>query len=96
MRRLEELNEQRVSQVQRLKVVEREREGLDGAKSEAEAYISKERDLLRCRGTLFQLFLSEASANITKIEANKAELEAKLAHERCARLFSDFVARRRR
>jgi hypothetical protein len=83
-KQLEELNEQRLSQVQRLKLVEKDREGLDGAKSEAEAYIGKERELQRCRGTLFQLFLGEARANVAKIEANKAELEAKLAHERCA------------
>ena len=82
-RRLEELNEQRLSQVQRLKLVEKDREGLDGAKAEAEAFIAKETELARCRCTLFQLFLTEASANVAKIEANKAELEAKLEHERC-------------
>jgi structural maintenance of chromosome 4 len=84
-RRLEELNEQRTSQVARLKLVERDREGLDGAKAEAEAFIEKEAKLLRSRCTLFQLFLGEAQANVAKIEANKAELEAKLVHERCVR-----------
>lgn len=81
--RLEELNEQRTSQVARLKLVERDREGLDGAKAEAEAFIEKEAKLLRSRATLFQLFLGEAQTNVAKIEANKGELEAKLAHERC-------------
>lgn len=83
VRRLEELNEQRTSQVARLKLVERDREGLDGAKAEAEAFIEKEAKLLRSRATLFQLFLGEAQANVAKIEANKGELEAKLSHERC-------------
>ena len=81
-RSLEELNEARVSQVQRLKVVEKDRESLDGAKAEAEAFVEKERQLLAWRGTLFQLFLGEATANVAKIEANKGDLEAKLAHER--------------
>jgi hypothetical protein len=82
-RRLEELNEQRTSQVARLKLVERDREALEGGKAEAEACMEKEAKLLRSRCTLFQLFLGEAQGNVAKIEANKGELEAKLAHERC-------------
>ena len=82
-RRLEELNEQRTSQVARLKLVERDREALEGGKAEAEAYMEKETKLARSRCTLFQLFLGEALGNVAKIEANKGELEAKLAHERC-------------
>ena len=82
-RRLEELNEQRTSQVARLKLVERDREALEGGKAEAEAFIEKETKLARSRCTLFQLFLGEALGNVAKIEANKGELEAKLAHERC-------------
>ncbi len=70
--------------VQRLKVVEKDREGLDGAKAEAEGFIAKERELSRCRSTLFQLFLGDARSNVAKIEANAAELTAKLEHERCA------------
>jgi len=80
--RLEELNEQRVSMVKRLKVVEKEREGLEGGKAEAEAYVAQERELLRWRAALFQLYLGESSANVAKLEAAKAEMEAKLAHER--------------
>ena len=70
----------------RLKLVERDREALEGGKAEAEAYMDKEAKLLRSRCTLFQLFLGEAQGNVAKIEANKGELEAKLAHERCAAL----------
>ena len=80
--RLEELNEQRMSQVQRLKVVEKEREGLEGAKSEAESCIAKERELLRWRGTLFQLWLSDAQANVVSLEASTGELTSRLEHER--------------
>ena len=71
-----------MSQVQRLKVVEKEREGLEGAKSEAEACIAKERQLLTWRGTLFQLWLTEAQANVTSLEASSSDLSARLAHER--------------
>lgn len=61
-KRLEELNEQRASQVQRLKVTEKEKDGLSGAKSEAEEYISKERELLRQRGVQYQLHVALARA----------------------------------
>ena len=42
-KRLDELNEQRASQLQRLKVTEKERMGLDGAKAEAEDFLTKAR-----------------------------------------------------
>ena len=71
-----------MSQVQRLKVVEKEREGLEGAKSEAEACIAKERELLTWRGTLFQLWLTDAQANVASLEASTGELTSRLEHER--------------
>lgn len=57
-KKLEELNEQRTSQVQRLKVTEKEKDGLSGAKAEAEEFISKERELLRQRGVQYQLHVA--------------------------------------
>ena len=79
---LEELNEKRGGQVNRLKLVEKERDVLHGSKTEAELYMKKERDLLRCRSILYQLFVQEARANVEKIAASKAELEEKLELER--------------
>lgn len=57
-KRLEELNEQRTSQVQRLKVTEKEKDGLSGSKAEAEEFIAKERELLRQRGVQYQLHVA--------------------------------------
>jgi len=79
---LEELNEKRGGQVNRLKLVEKERDALHGAKQEAEAYMAKERQLLKTRSVLYQLFVQEARTNVAKIAGSKAELEQKLEHER--------------
>lgn len=79
---LEELNEKRGSQVKRLKLVEKERDALQGAKHEAETYMAKERELLKTRSVLYQLFVQEARTNVAKIAASKSELEQKLEHER--------------
>ena len=57
---LEELNDKRGSQVNRLKIVEKERDALGGAKAEAELFMAKERELLRTRSVLYQLFSREA------------------------------------
>jgi hypothetical protein len=46
--RLEEMNERRQAMVGKLKGVEKELSGLEGKKVEAEAYISKQAERLRC------------------------------------------------
>lgn len=66
----------------RLKHVEKEREALDGAKSEAEAHVAKERALLADRSLLFQVFLADAQGVCARVARSKAELEAKLGSER--------------
>ncbi|KAK3270880.1 hypothetical protein CYMTET_20742 [Cymbomonas tetramitiformis] len=81
-KQLEELNEKRGGLINRLKITEKEKDGLEGAKLEAEAYIQAEQDMFRWQGTLFQLFLGETSANIAKIEGQKDEMRSKLEHER--------------
>jgi hypothetical protein len=46
--RLEEMSERRQAMVGKLKGVEKELSGLEGKKVEAEAYISKQAERLRC------------------------------------------------
>lgn len=55
--RLEELNEARQEQLARVKLVEREREGLEGDKQQAEAYLQKEQECLRAQSTIFLKFI---------------------------------------
>lgn len=57
--RLEEMNESRQSMVQRLKIVERERDGLEGARAAAEAYLDKERECTTALCTIYQVWGAE-------------------------------------
>eukprot|EP00887_Chlorella_sp_A99_P001225 scaffold14.g1225.t1 len=79
---LEQLNEARQSMVARVKIAERERDGLEGEKDAAEAYLAKERACLGHKSTLAQVFARSAKTNVAKIEANLAQLQEKLEHER--------------
>ncbi|EIE19557.1 RecF/RecN/SMC protein [Coccomyxa subellipsoidea C-169] len=80
-KRLEELSEARQSVVNRVKAAEKERDGLDGAKAVAEAYLAKERECTATQSTIFQIFVRDGQRNIDKIASNLVELEAKLKHE---------------
>ena len=56
---MEELGERRAGLLARAKVTEREREGLEGAKAAAEAYLGKEAECADARGTILQLFIRD-------------------------------------
>lgn len=60
--RLEELSEARQSVVNRVKAAEKERDGLDGAKAVAEAYLAKERECTATQSTIFQIFVRDGQA----------------------------------
>ena len=79
---LESLQETRQGMVNRLKIAERERDGLEAAKKEAEAYLEKEIECVGSRRLLSALYADEASKNVEKIEENIASLEEKLAEEK--------------
>lgn len=49
------MNDGRQSMVQRLKIVERERDGLEGARAAAEAYMDKERECTNAQCTIYQV-----------------------------------------
>ena len=61
---LEALNEARGEKVGRLKVTERERDNLEGAKKEAEAFIQKDRDIRRKQNVLYQKNAHDAACNV--------------------------------
>jgi structural maintenance of chromosome 4 len=81
-KRLEELNERRQGMVQRVKIAERERNGLEAEKMAAEAYMSKELESLEAQSMLAQVFVKDAQYNVGKIEANIGTLDEKLSHEK--------------
>ncbi|GAB4818756.1 hypothetical protein N2152v2_005802 [Parachlorella kessleri] len=81
-KRLEELNEKRQGMVQRVKIAEKERDGLEAEKTNAEAYLTKQRECLAAHSMVAQVNVSCCKRNVDKIESNIRELEEKLAHEK--------------
>lgn len=79
---VERLNEQRQEKLNRVKLVEKEKDSLEGAKSEAEEYLNKENELNMNTAKLYQLFQYECDKNATEAKNKKAELETQREHER--------------
>ena len=61
--RLETLNEARQGQVNRVKIAEKEREGLEGEKIAAEAYLHKDAERLRIQSKIFQRFMHDGQVH---------------------------------
>lgn len=61
--RLESLNEARQGQVHRVKIAEKEREGLEGEKIAAEAYLSKDAERLGAQSKIFQRFMHDGQVS---------------------------------
>ena len=80
--KVEALSEQRQEKLNRVKAVEKEKEGLEGAKLEAEALLSKEREIRRKQNVLYQINMMAANADAEKAAGQKQEAEAKLEEER--------------
>lgn len=57
--RLETLNEARQGQVNRVKIAEKEQEGLEGEKIAAEAYLHKDAERLGTQSKIFQRFMHD-------------------------------------
>lgn len=66
----------------RLKLVEKEKENLEGAKDEAEEYIHKEKEIIDKRSVLFQIHRHEAEESLTAFQKKKDELDTKLKAEK--------------
>ena len=79
---VEEMNEKRQGMVQRVKIAERERDGLDAEKTAAEAYMSKEVECLEANHVLALLYIGEAERNVKQIEENIRTLREKLEAEK--------------
>ena len=63
--RLEILNEARQGQVNRVKIAEKEREGLEGEKIAAEAYLHKDAERLGTQSKIFQRFMHDGQLTLT-------------------------------
>eukprot|EP01113_Clastostelium_recurvatum_P039386 TRINITY_DN6002_c0_g1_i1.p1 TRINITY_DN6002_c0_g1~~TRINITY_DN6002_c0_g1_i1.p1 ORF type:complete len:1300 (-),score=349.43 TRINITY_DN6002_c0_g1_i1:26-3889(-) len=81
-KRVEELNEARGEKLNRVKVVEKDKENLESAKLEAEESLRKEREAIEARSTLYQKYRRQASAKVESMTAQQTGLEEKLSAEK--------------
>eukprot|EP01126_Amoeba_proteus_P013704 TRINITY_DN1587_c0_g1_i2.p1 TRINITY_DN1587_c0_g1~~TRINITY_DN1587_c0_g1_i2.p1 ORF type:complete len:1050 (-),score=291.08 TRINITY_DN1587_c0_g1_i2:738-3887(-) len=75
---LETLNEERTLKLQRVKIIQKEKEGLEDAKNEAEAFLSKEKGIIDKQSVLFQIDRMHAEENVKEREEKANEIEVKL------------------
>ena len=79
---LDEINEQRIEKVNRLKIAEKERDNLSGSKLEAEAFIEKEKDIRRKKNILYQIMENGANEGAAEFTAKHERAAEKLSHEK--------------
>lgn len=79
---LDEVIEQRVEKVNRLKISEKERDNLSGSKLEAEAFIAKEKDIRREQNMLFQLLEQAANNTAAELSGKFDKAQEKLVVEK--------------
>ncbi|KAK8807305.1 hypothetical protein WA158_004064 [Blastocystis sp. Blastoise] len=72
---METINEQRQEQLNRVKLVQKERDGLEDAKVEAEKYIDLERDILVKKGYIVQKQLVMEKEGLETLETKRNGLE---------------------
>ncbi|KAF5748995.1 structural maintenance of chromosomes protein 4 [Tripterygium wilfordii] len=79
---LESLNEKRSGVVQMVKLAEKERDGLENVKNDAEAYMLKELSLLKWQEKATKLAHEDTSMKIAEVEANLTSFEENLKAKR--------------
>jgi len=67
---VEELNEQRGEKLNRVKIVEKEKDALEPKKAEAMDYLLKENELTVERSNLYQIYVFDATENIAAGDKN--------------------------
>ncbi|EQC42732.1 hypothetical protein SDRG_00455 [Saprolegnia diclina VS20] len=81
MKEVDALNEARLEKLNRVRVVEKEKENLEDAKTEAQEYLEKERDVYLKSNILYQLYLRESTANLEECTLKRDKLKEKLEKE---------------
>jgi structural maintenance of chromosome 4 len=80
--KVEALAEQRQEKLNRVKAVEKEKDNLEGAKVEAEALLSKEREIRRKKNILYQINAMKTSKEMSRHQGGKEEVVKELEAER--------------
>lgn len=79
---VETLTEARQEKLNRVKVVEKEKDSLESAKQEAEALLKKERDIRSKQNIFYQMHTMRATTELNSYTERKSGVEEKLATER--------------
>ncbi|KAI0275213.1 RecF/RecN/SMC N terminal domain-containing protein [Gloeopeniophorella convolvens] len=79
---MERLNEDRTEKLNRLRLVEREKNALEKEKREAESYLRLQNDYVRAQSTLYQFYIWRCLVNEKEVEQDIAKIEKELADER--------------
>ncbi|KAK4047568.1 Structural maintenance of chromosomes protein 4 [Microbotryomycetes sp. JL201] len=78
---VERLNEERGTQMNRVKLVEREKSALEGRRREADGYLRDQNELTHNQSALFQINIHQASQNSQQHQQDFDEAEAQLKAE---------------
>eukprot|EP01083_Nonionella_stella_P191106 707555_1 len=79
---LEELNEKRQESLDRVKVVEKEKDSVESSKTEAEAYLTAQRDLASENAKLHQLYISQFRRSAAEVEEKVSVLNEKMEKDK--------------
>lgn len=80
--KVDALTDARQEKLNRVKVVEKEKDNLEGAKQEAEALLGKEREIRRKQNLLYQIHGMRAHQEAENVTEKKDKVTQKLAEER--------------
>jgi structural maintenance of chromosome 4 len=79
---VDELNEQRVEKVNRLKISEKDKDSLEGPMRDAQSYLEKESEIRIHQNILYQSFILESDKNVGLNQGQLDGIKEKLAYER--------------
>ncbi|KAJ3044213.1 hypothetical protein HDV00_002891 [Rhizophlyctis rosea] len=79
---VDRLNEERGEKLNRLKIVEKDKNSLETKKKEAEEFINTENDLLRRKNAIYQMRVMQRKQETAKLEQETTALSARLAEEK--------------
>ena len=82
MKVVETLTEQRQEKLNRVKAVEKEKEALEGAKVEAEAFMGKEKELRKKKNIVFQMNAMEVDDETQVVRNKNDQVKSRLESER--------------
>lgn len=76
------LNEQRVEKINRLKIVEKEKDSLEGPMKDAQLFLQKEGDIRIHQNILYQYNIQQCTQNKDEATVNAEAIKSKLDYER--------------